>query len=164
MELVKSLIKKFSRGSKGSEVNECMRFYNNVPVNINTGVNIFKDGSLQYDIGSPFTFQVETGTFYCNKSGVYTFSFNTLLSLGTVIQSKNKLLISDGINIRAVMLTDYNTRLPKQFSFAATLPATRGEVWAIGFQQLIDGSIVNTSGSDPTYSCPTTTLDIIRIN
>lgn len=139
-----------------------MRFYNNTPLNVNTGTNVFAvNGIIQANIGSPFTFNVLTGTFPCAKSGVYTFRFKTMLSTH---DAQSKFVFSNGTDILATCDTDYlpGVTTEQPFEFAATLPANFGEVWAVGFVSFGVGGIMNTSGADSIFpTCPTTTLEII---
>lgn len=140
-----------------------MRFYINAPVNINLGRNVFMNGTKQFDHGSPFTFNAETGTFGCNKTGTYTWRFSTMLYLGSPVESRNKLLLNNGSGVVAVKLTEYDTKFPRSFEYTVTLPAIQNEVWALGFVTEDGDSIVYTSGPDQTFGCPNTTLEIIGI-
>lgn len=146
-----------------SSLNAFMRFYNNTPFNINTGTNVFAtNGVQQVNVGSPFTFNVGTGTFTCAIAGTYTWNFSTILSTH---DAQSKLLITDGTTYYSAQQIDYVAGLTtaQPFSFTGTFAATIGQNWAVGFASFGVGGVCNISGADPTFLCPTTTLEIIRL-
>lgn len=146
-----------------SSFSNYMRFFNNVPMNVNTSTNVFAtNGQLQTDIGSPFIFNQLTGTFFCNKTGIYTFTFKTILSTHN---AQSKFVYTNGTNILATCDIDYlpDITTEQPFQFTATLPAVFNQVWDIGFISIGVGGVINTSGVDPLAGCPTTTLEIVGI-
>ncbi len=156
---IKNLIRKLRDRRFISGTVDYMRVAIDIPVNINLGRNIFMNGYEQFNTGSSFTFNVETGTYYCNRTGIYTWNFNTMLIAGSANKTRNNLIITNGIIYNDVIWTPYASKVVKQFSFTVTLPAQQGEVWALGCIE-IDG-IAYTSGIDEKFGCPTTTLEII---
>jgi len=146
-----------------SSFRDHMRFFNNTPMNINTGTNVFAvNGQLQTDIGSPFIFDLPTGTFSCNKTNTYIFTFKTMLSTHN---AQSKFVFSNGTSILATCDIDYLPGITTEqpFQFTATLPAVFNDAWAVGFVSIGVGGIANTSGADPLFGCPTTTLEITSI-
>ena len=139
------------------------RYYNNTPLNVNTGTNVFAtNGVQQVNNNSPFTFNVATGTFTVAVAGTYRWTFTTILSTH---DAQSKFLISDGTNILCAQQTDYLAGITsaQPFTYTGTFAATVGQVWAVGFASFGVGGVMNTSAADGTFSCPTTTLEIARI-
>jgi hypothetical protein len=136
-----------------------MRFYQNTVSDVNLGSNIFINATQQYDVGTPFTLQSLTGTFFCNQTGIYRFTFSTEFSTH---DAQTKLLFSNGTDILYSKNSDYVAGLVtvQPFSATAMLQANFGEVWAIGCVSVGVGGTINNSGVDLTYNCPTTILEI----
>lgn len=139
------------------------RYYNNTTINVNTGTNVFSTtGVQQVNSNSPFTFNTGTGTFTCAVAGTYRWTFATILSTH---DAQSKFLISDGTNILCAQQTDYLPGITsaQPFTYTGTFAATVGQIWAVGFASFGVGGVMNSSGADATFSCPTTTLEIARI-
>lgn len=139
------------------------RFYNNTPRNVNSGTNIFAtNGVQQFNTNGSFTLNVGTGTFGCSRTGTYLWTFRTDLSTH---DAQSKFLISDGTTIQTINQTDYlpGVTTTQPFSYSVVLPATQGQVWALSFVSFGVGGVMNTSGPDPVFAIPTTTLEITGV-
>lgn len=135
------------------------RVYNNTPFDVNTGVNVFANGTVD-TANACFTYNIVAGTFTCMLSGTYCWNFKTILSTHN---AQSKLVITDGTNVRATCVTDYLAGITSEqpFNFTVILAATAGQIWAVRFDSIGVGGVMNTSAADPVYpTCPTTTLEI----